>query len=80
VADESLWAGFRAIVQGYRNVTALVESSLNLINTYKPSPGTAVQFTSGLDAADFDELAIKLSSSGVTSSYLLEVWTKRSAG
>jgi hypothetical protein len=78
-ADESLWSGFRAIVQGYRNVTTLVESALNLINTFDPAPGTAVHITSGLGGSDFDELAIKLSSSGGTYSYLLEVWTKRGA-
>ncbi len=78
-ADESLWDGFRAIVQGYRNVTALVEGALTLVNTYNPVPGTAVHIQSGLGAADFDELAIKLSDSGGIYTYLLEVWTKRGA-
>ncbi|UCF97393.1 MAG: hypothetical protein JSV89_19795 [Spirochaetaceae bacterium] len=65
-------------MQGYRNVTALVESSLALINTFHPSPGTAVHITSGLGAADFDEIALKLSINGGTYAYLLEVWTRRS--
>jgi hypothetical protein len=76
-AEEALWTGFRNIVQGYRNVTALVESALALINTYNPKPGTAIHITSGLASRDFEELALKLAASGGAYAYLLEVWTKR---
>ncbi len=76
-ADEAAWAPVRIIVQGYRNVSALVEASLALINAYHPEPGTAVHITSGLGGWDFTELAVKLTASGGTYAYLLEVWTKR---
>jgi hypothetical protein len=76
-ADESLWSAVRLIVQGYRNMTAVVETSLALVNAYKPKPGTAVHTSSGLGGLDFTELAIKLSASGGPYAYLLEVWTKR---
>jgi hypothetical protein len=78
-ADSTLWNGVRPIVQGYRNMTAVVEACLALVNAYRPQPGTAVHITSGLGAYDFTELAIKLSESGGTYAYLLEVWTKRGA-
>jgi len=76
-ANEAAWSPVRTIVQGYRDVAALVETSLALVNAYRPQPGMAVHITSGLGAYDFTELAIKLSESGGTYAYLLEVWTKR---
>lgn len=79
MADEALWTGLRNIVQGYRNVTALVESALALVNTYHPQPETSVHVTSGLGGRDFEELALELSASGGAYTYLLEVWTKRGA-
>jgi hypothetical protein len=78
MANENDWTSFRNIVQGYRDITKLVETSLALINAYHPKPGTAVHITSGLGAADFDELAVKLSAVSGAYAYFLEVWTRRS--
>lgn len=79
-ADEAAWSPVRIIVQGYRNVSALVEASLALVNAYHPQPGTSVHITSGLGGWDFTELYIKLSAPGGSYTYLLEVWTKRVDG
>jgi hypothetical protein len=71
------WGSVRTIVQAYRDICTLVESSITFINTYNPSPGSALHVTSGLDGKDFEECAVKLSNSTGGYAYLLEVWTKR---
>jgi hypothetical protein len=75
--SQSNWAAVRLITQGYRNVSSLVEASITFVKTFDPDPGDAIHVISGLESRDFDELAVRLQSSGGTYAYLLEVWTRR---
>jgi hypothetical protein len=76
-AAEANWSSVRAIVKGYRDINALVENIVTIVNTYNPSPGSTLRITGGLDAYDFDQLAVKLSNGTGGHEYFLEVWTQR---
>lgn len=75
---EGAWAGFRPFFQALRDTNTMIENTLTFISAYNPPVGTTIHVTNGLESADYDEMALRMSRASGGYSYMLEVWTKRS--